>query len=552
MLRAGTPVALLPGHASGDEEPRRRRTGDEALEQDHGPRAGPPRPVPDRSHLVDGRPAGRERAPAGNSDARGPSPERSPQHRRADRRDQSHHPARRRVASRATTTPQLNTHKENRDDHRHRHPPEADARAPERHRYPDAPDHDQRGRGPARAREVPVSRREPLADGDAQPYPDPLLQRRRRRAGPRQGVHVRRRPPAGARRQGSGPDPRGVPAPRARGMPHRRHRQHRRRARRDADRGGIAGRGRHRPPGHPRPVRQGAERLPADPRELHDQGRRAAGRAREDRRAVAQAVRRVRRPDQRRPRHGLRERGMTFHPGRPAGSRVARPVGRTSNRGFPMARTDVIVIGAGQAGLAMSRHLADRGIDHAVLERGHVAERWRSERWDSLHLLTPRWQSRLPGWSYLGPDPDGYMTRNEVTRYLEDYSRSFSAPVHIGAAVEAVERGNSGFRVMTTAGPWQAQSVVIATGHCDRATIPPFAAGLAPDILQVVPTAYRNAGQLPDGPVLVVGASSTGIQLASEIGRSGRHVTLAVGGHTRLPRHYRGLDIMAWLDTMGV
>jgi len=217
-----------------------------------------------------------------------------------------------------------------------------------------------------------------------------------------------------------------------------------------------------------------------------------------------------------------------------------------------MARTDVIVIGAGQAGLAMSRHLTDRGIDHAVLERGRVAERWRSERWDSLHLLTPRWQSRLPGWSYLGPDPDGYMTRTEVTRYLEDYSRSFSAPVHIGAAVEAVERDNSGFRVVTTAGPWHAQSVVIATGHCDRATVPAFAAGLAPDILQVVPTAYRHAGQLPDGPVLVVGASSTGIQLASEIEHSGRHVTLAVGGHTRLPRHYRGLDIMAWLDAMGV
>jgi len=217
-----------------------------------------------------------------------------------------------------------------------------------------------------------------------------------------------------------------------------------------------------------------------------------------------------------------------------------------------MAHTDVIVIGAGQAGLAMSRHLADRGIDHAVLERGHVAERWRSERWDSLHLLTPRWQSRLPGWSYLGPDPDGYMTRTEVTQYLEDYSRSFSAPVHTGVTVEAVERDEMGFRVETTAGAWRAASVVIATGHCDLATVPPFAAGLAPDIVQVVPTAYRNPGQLPDGPVLVVGASSTGIQLASEIERSGRHVTLAVGGHTRLPRHYRGLDIMAWLDAMGV
>jgi putative flavoprotein involved in K+ transport len=217
-----------------------------------------------------------------------------------------------------------------------------------------------------------------------------------------------------------------------------------------------------------------------------------------------------------------------------------------------MNRTDVIVIGAGQAGLAMSRLLSDRGIDHAILERGRVAERWRSERWDSLHLLTPRWQSRLPGWSYLGPDPDGYMTRVEVTRYLEDYSRSFSAPVHVGAAVTAVERDHAGFRVETTDGSWHAASVVIATGHCDLPTVPAIAAALAPDVVQVVPAAYRQPGQLPDGPVLVVGASSTGIQLAFEIERSGRHVTLAVGGHTRLPRQYRGLDIMAWLDTMGV
>jgi putative flavoprotein involved in K+ transport len=217
-----------------------------------------------------------------------------------------------------------------------------------------------------------------------------------------------------------------------------------------------------------------------------------------------------------------------------------------------MKQADVIVIGGGQAGLAMSRHLTDRGIDHAVLERGRVAERWRSERWNSLHLLTPRWQSRLPGWSYCGPDPDGFMTRSEVVQYLEDYSRSFSAPVHAGVTVQAVERDHGGFRVGTTAGVWRAASVVIATGHCDRPRIPPLAAALAPAIVQVVPTDYRNPGQLPNGPVLVLGASATGIQLAAEIERSGRRVTLAVGGHTRLPRQYRGLDIMAWLDTMGV
>jgi putative flavoprotein involved in K+ transport len=216
-----------------------------------------------------------------------------------------------------------------------------------------------------------------------------------------------------------------------------------------------------------------------------------------------------------------------------------------------MRRTDVIVIGGGQAGLAMSRRLADRGIDHAVLERGRVAERWRSERWDSLHLLTPRWQSRLPGWSYRGADPDGFMGRCEVVRYLEDYAASFAAPVFTGVTVNAVERDPGGFRVDTTAGSWHAASVVIATGHCDRASVPAAAAALAPDVAQVVPTGYRNPGQLDDGPVLVVGASATGVQLASEIHRSGRPVTLAVGAHTRLPRRYRGLDIMAWLDAMG-
>jgi putative flavoprotein involved in K+ transport len=217
-----------------------------------------------------------------------------------------------------------------------------------------------------------------------------------------------------------------------------------------------------------------------------------------------------------------------------------------------MKRTDAVVIGGGQAGLAMSRHLTDRGIDHAVLERGRVAERWRSERWDSLRLLTPRWQSRLPGWSYRGPDPDGFMAMAEVVQYLDGYARSFSAPVHAGVTVEAIERDREGFRVDTTHGAWRAAAVVIATGHCDRPRVPALAAALAPRILQVVPSGYRNPEQLPEGAVLVVGASSTGVQLAAEIEGSGRSVTLAVGGHTRLPRGYRGLDIMAWLDAMGV
>ncbi|HET6348126.1 MAG TPA: NAD(P)/FAD-dependent oxidoreductase [Candidatus Krumholzibacteria bacterium] len=217
-----------------------------------------------------------------------------------------------------------------------------------------------------------------------------------------------------------------------------------------------------------------------------------------------------------------------------------------------MKHTDTLIIGGGQAGLAMSRCLGDRGVDHVVLERGRIAERWRSERWDSLRMLTPRWQSRLPGWSYQGPDEHGYMTMPEVIDYLERYARSFSAPVQTGVTVSSVERLGDGFRVRSDAGEWAAANVVIATGHSNQPLVPPISKSLAPDIEQIVPSHYRHPGQLRDGGVLVVGASATGVQLASEIARSGRHVTLAVGRHTRLPRVYRGRDIMAWLDAMGV
>jgi putative flavoprotein involved in K+ transport len=137
-----------------------------------------------------------------------------------------------------------------------------------------------------------------------------------------------------------------------------------------------------------------------------------------------------------------------------------------------MRRTDVVVVGGGQAGLAMSRCLADRGVEHVVLERGRVGERWRSERWESLRLLTPRWQARLPGWSYRGPDPDGFMGRDEVVRYLEGYARSFAAPVEGGVAVTAVERDGDGFRVSTDRGGWRCAAVVVATGHCDLPLVP--------------------------------------------------------------------------------
>ena len=217
-----------------------------------------------------------------------------------------------------------------------------------------------------------------------------------------------------------------------------------------------------------------------------------------------------------------------------------------------MGTTETIIIGGGQAGLAMSRCLTDRGVEHVILERGRVAERWRTERWDSLRLLTPRWQSRLPGWRYRGPDPDGFMTTSEVVAYLDEYARSFRAPLHTGVTVTRVQGRGDSFEVQTDAGAWESSNVVIATGYCARAAVPGFAAELAGDLDQLVPTQYRNPRQLRAGGVLVVGASATGIQLASEIARTGQQVILAVGNHTRMPRRYRGRDIMAWLDEMGV
>jgi putative flavoprotein involved in K+ transport len=200
----------------------------------------------------------------------------------------------------------------------------------------------------------------------------------------------------------------------------------------------------------------------------------------------------------------------------------------------------------------MSRCLTTSGVDHVVLERGRVAERWRRGSWDSLRLLTPNWQSRLPGFRYDGPDPDGYMRAPEVVGYLTRYARSFAAPVEEGTTVLAVERGGAGYRVTTDRGAWEAPSVVIATGHCDTPVVPWIAGRLPGDVVQVVPARYRNPLQLPEGGVLVVGASATGVQLADEIHASGRPVTLAVGRHTRLPRVYRGRDILWWLDAMGV
>ncbi|MFN0088699.1 MAG: NAD(P)-binding domain-containing protein [Acidimicrobiales bacterium] len=212
----------------------------------------------------------------------------------------------------------------------------------------------------------------------------------------------------------------------------------------------------------------------------------------------------------------------------------------------------VVVIGAGQAGLAMSRLLSGAGIDHVVLERGDVAHSWRTERWDSLRLLTPNWMTRLPSWSYDGQDPDGFMTAAEFVGFLERYQRSFDPPVLARTTVERVSCGPGRFEIHTDRGPWAAAAVVAAAGACSEAALPAAAAELPAGIDQLTALDYRNPERLGEGDVLVVGASASGVQIADELARSGRNVTLAVGEHVRLPRTYRGRDIHGWLDALGV
>lgn len=215
-------------------------------------------------------------------------------------------------------------------------------------------------------------------------------------------------------------------------------------------------------------------------------------------------------------------------------------------------RVTTVVIGAGHAGLAASRFLTEQAIEHVVLERGEVANSWRRERWDSLRLLTPNWQSRLPGHRYDGPDPDGYMSMAEVTGFIEDYAKIIQAPVRTGTTVTSVRAADDGYRVVTDQGEIAARTVVLASGACNRPSVPAFADAVPPEIRQVTPFGYRSPGDLPDGGVLVVGASATGVQLAAEIARSGRPVTLSAGEQVRLPRTYRGRDVLWWMAATGI
>ena len=187
-----------------------------------------------------------------------------------------------------------------------------------------------------------------------------------------------------------------------------------------------------------------------------------------------------------------------------------------------------------------------------MLERGELANSWRCERWDSLRLLTPNWQSGLPGLRYEGADPDGYMTSADVVELLARYAEHVRAPVRTGMNVTSVRRAGDGYRVATSDGEMESRTVLIASGACNLPTVPAFATELPPEVEQLTPFGYRNPTQLPDGGVLVVGASATGVQLAAELRQSGRPVILSVGEHVRLPRTYRGRDVLWWMDASGV
>jgi putative flavoprotein involved in K+ transport len=200
----------------------------------------------------------------------------------------------------------------------------------------------------------------------------------------------------------------------------------------------------------------------------------------------------------------------------------------------------------------MSRCLSERSIDHVVLERGEVANSWRTERWDSLRLLTPNWQSRLPGFGYDGDDPDGYRALPEVVDFIAAYAKAIAAPVRTRTTVTSVRASEPGYLVRTDCGDWRCRAVVIASGACNIGRVPAFAGSVPRSIATLTAQQYRNPDQLADGGVLVVGASSSGTQIANEIQRSGRPVTMSVGEHIRAPRMYRGRDLEWWMDAAGV
>ncbi|WP_374651774.1 flavin-containing monooxygenase [Dongia sp.] len=217
------------------------------------------------------------------------------------------------------------------------------------------------------------------------------------------------------------------------------------------------------------------------------------------------------------------------------------------------AKIDTLIVGGGQAGLAVSGHLGRRGVPHLILERHRIAERWRSERWDSLVANGPAWHDRFPDLAFDGIDPDSFAAKDRIVEYFETYAKQIAAPIRCGVEVKAVRRkaDGSGFLAETSAGIIEATNLVAATGPFQRPIIPavvPAETG----ILQIHSNAYRNPGQLPEGAVLVVGAGSSGGQIADELQRAGRRVYLSIGPHDRPPRAYRGKDFCWWLGALGL
>jgi putative flavoprotein involved in K+ transport len=214
---------------------------------------------------------------------------------------------------------------------------------------------------------------------------------------------------------------------------------------------------------------------------------------------------------------------------------------------------DTLIVGAGQAGLAASEHLTNNNVSHLIVERNRIAERWRSERWDSLVANGPAWHDRFPSMTFADIDPDSFASRNKIVDYFVAFAEKIAAPVRCGVEVKSLSKAadGSGFRAETSQGVIEAKNVIVATGPFQKPIIPPL---LPADtgIVQIHSAAYRNPAQLPAGGVLVVGAGSSGVQIADELASAGRSVYLAVGPHNRPPRSYRGRDFVWWLGALGL
>lgn len=215
---------------------------------------------------------------------------------------------------------------------------------------------------------------------------------------------------------------------------------------------------------------------------------------------------------------------------------------------------DTLVIGGGQAGLSISYYLTQQDREHVVLEKNRIGEMWRSRKWDSFSLVTPNWQLQLPGFPYDGDNPDGYLPREEIVRYLEDYAAMFNPPVRLGVEARSVESNSNGdgYEIETSAGVLEASNVVVATGTFQMPSIPDFSQKIMPQVVQIHSSQYQNPDALPPGAVLVVGSGQSGCQIAEELNQSGRKVYLCTSKVGRAPRRYRGKDFIKWLDEIGM